>query len=60
VIVPGNEQAKAVSQKIEAAGFFVKAILSPTVPAKQERLRICLHAFNTEASLQELIKIIKN
>lgn len=60
VIVPGNEQAKAVSQKIEAAGFFVKAILSPTVPAKQERLRICLHAFNTEASLQELIKIVKN
>lgn len=60
VIVPGNAQAKAVSQKIEAAGFFVKAILSPTVPAKQERLRICLHAFNTEATLQELINIIKN
>lgn len=60
VVISGNEQAKAVAQKIEAAGFFVKAILSPTVPVKQERLRICLHAFNTEATLQELINIIKN
>lgn len=60
VIVSGNEQAKALSQKIETEGFFVKAILSPTVPVKQERLRICLHAFNTEASLQKLINIIRN
>ncbi|WP_299454892.1 pyridoxal phosphate-dependent aminotransferase family protein [uncultured Microscilla sp.] len=60
VIVPGNAQAKAVSQKLATAGFYVKAILSPTVPAKQERLRICLHAFNTEAELRQMIETIKN
>ncbi|HAS42060.1 MAG TPA: 8-amino-7-oxononanoate synthase [Microscillaceae bacterium] len=58
VIVPGNAKAKALSQQIEEAGFYVKAILSPTVPAGQERLRICLHAFNTETELDQLIKII--
>ena len=60
VIVPGNANAKALSQTIEKAGFYVKAILSPTVPAGQERLRICLHAFNTEAQLNQLIQIINS
>ena len=60
VIVPGNANAKALSQTIEEAGFYVKAILSPTVPAGQERLRICLHAFNTEAQLNQLIEIINS
>lgn len=60
IIIPGNTHAKALSQKIEATGFYVKAILSPTVPAGQERLRICLHAFNTEAQLKQLLHIILN
>ncbi|OJJ16951.1 8-amino-7-oxononanoate synthase [marine bacterium AO1-C] len=60
VIVPGNSNARTLSQEIEKAGFYVKAILSPTVPAGQERLRICLHAFNTEAQLQQLIQIINS
>jgi len=58
VIIPGNAKAKALSEQIEVAGFYVKAILSPTVPAGQERLRICLHAFNTEEQLQQLMQII--
>lgn len=60
IIIPGNTRAKALSQKVEIAGFYVKAILSPTVPTGQERLRICLHAFNTEAQLKQLLRIILN
>ena len=59
VIVPGNTEARALAQQIETAGFYVKAILSPTIPAGQERLRICLHAFNTEEEFNRLISIIK-
>ncbi len=60
VIVPGNHQAKRLAEQIEAAGFYVKAILSPTVPAGQERLRICLHAFNTKAQLDQLMNMISS
>lgn len=60
VLVPGNAEAKALAQQIEQEGLYVKAILSPTVPAGQERLRICLHAFNTEGELCRLTDIIRN
>ncbi len=55
-IIPGNERARKVSEKLKAQGFDVKAILSPTVPEGKERLRICLHSFNTEAEIEKAIK----
>lgn len=55
-IIPGNERAKKVSEKLKAQGFDVKAILSPTVPGGKERLRFCLHSFNTEAEIEKAIK----
>jgi 8-amino-7-oxononanoate synthase len=55
-IIPGNERAKKVSENLRVQGFDVKAILSPTVPGGKERLRICLHSFNTEAEIEKAIK----
>ena len=60
IIVPGNEQAKAVALQLEEAGFYAKAILSPTVPKGKERLRICIHAFNTKDEIDNLIKVLVN
>jgi len=37
-------------------GFDVKAILSPTVAKGTERLRVCLHSFNSEKEIKELLK----
>lgn len=48
VIIGGNEKTINCATEICKMGFDVKAILSPTVPKETERLRICLHAFNTE------------
>ncbi len=59
VIVPGNDAVKSLAEKIQAKGFDVRPILSPTVPKGEERLRICLHSFNTEEEINELIQIIK-
>lgn len=39
--------------------FFVKAIKSPTVKEGAERIRICLHAFNTEKEIEKLLSLIK-
>ena len=40
-------------------GFLVKAILSPTVPNNKERIRICIHSFNTEEEIKELLFQLK-
>jgi 8-amino-7-oxononanoate synthase len=47
IVIPENEAVKTASKVLSQAGFDVRAILSPTVPKGKERLRICLHAFNT-------------
>ncbi|PYI31924.1 aminotransferase [Aspergillus indologenus CBS 114.80] len=42
----------------QARGYVVRAILPPTVPAGQERVRVCLHARNTEDEIDGLVETI--
>ena len=58
LIVPGNDTARHLATAAQQAGFDVRAILSPTVPAGQERVRICVHAYNTEAEIDRLIETL--
>ncbi len=60
IVIPGNEQVKAVSEKLKQAGFDLRPILSPTVKKGRERLRICLHTFNDEKQVDELITLLLN
>jgi 8-amino-7-oxononanoate synthase len=55
VLAPGNQQARAVAAALQEQGFDVRAILAPTVKEGSERLRICLHAYNTEQEINDLI-----
>ncbi|MFO7720581.1 MAG: pyridoxal phosphate-dependent aminotransferase family protein [Gillisia sp.] len=57
-IIPGNDAVKKLAVKIQAEGFDVKPIRSPTVPKGKERLRICLHSFNTREDIQNLVKLL--
>ncbi|MFD2573679.1 aminotransferase class I/II-fold pyridoxal phosphate-dependent enzyme [Spirosoma soli] len=59
LIMPGNDSARYVAAEAQCAGFDVRAILSPTVPVGQERLRICVHAFNTTQEITELITLLQ-
>jgi 8-amino-7-oxononanoate synthase len=59
VIVPGNDAVKSLSERLQQKNLDVRAILYPTVPKGKERLRIVLHAFNTEAEVQQLIDELK-
>lgn len=54
-IIPGNNKVKKIAAQLQKKGFEVKAILSPTVPEGQERLRFCLHSYTTE---QEMISVL--
>ncbi|PYH87823.1 PLP-dependent transferase, partial [Aspergillus ellipticus CBS 707.79] len=40
-------------------GFVVRAIMSPTVPAGKERVRVCLHAGNTMEEIDGLVATIQ-
>ena len=59
-IIPGNENVKNIAKQIQEKGFDVKAILSPTVPEGQERLRICLHSYNTTEEISEVLVLLGN
>ncbi|MFT5715780.1 MAG: 8-amino-7-oxononanoate synthase [Flavobacterium sp.] len=56
-IIPGNENVTAIAQKLQKKGFDVKAILLPTVLEGQERLRFCLHSFNSPKEISELLRL---
>lgn len=55
VIISGNAHVRAVATAMQNDGFDVRPIVSPTVPKGTERIRICLHEFNTEEEVKGLI-----
>ncbi|KQB37013.1 7-keto-8-aminopelargonate synthetase-like enzyme [Flavobacterium daejeonense] len=57
-IIPGNDKVKSIANKLQEKGFDVKPILSPTVPEGQERLRFCLHAFNSKEAITEVLTLL--
>lgn len=56
IIVPGNDNIKNVAQQLQSNQFDVRPILSPTVAKGSERLRICLHTFNSQAEIESLVE----
>lgn len=57
-IIPGNQNVKSIASQLQEKGFDVKAILSPTVPEGQERLRFCLHSFNSKEEISEVLGLL--
>jgi 8-amino-7-oxononanoate synthase len=57
-IIPGNQNVKSIAHQLQEKGFDVKAILSPTVPDGQERLRFCLHSFNSKGEISEVLALL--
>ena len=56
---PGVENAKRTAQKLQENGFAVKPILSPTVAEGSERIRICIHSFNSKEEIEQLINLLR-
>lgn len=59
-IFSGNNNVKNIAEMLKKNGFDVKPILSPTVPAGQERLRFCLHEYNTFIEIENVLKLLSN
>jgi 8-amino-7-oxononanoate synthase len=58
IVIPGNENVKKIAAILQRDGYDVKAILSPTVPEGQERLRFCVHTFNTRSHITHVLEIL--
>ncbi|MGY4538248.1 8-amino-7-oxononanoate synthase [Mucilaginibacter sp. UYNi724] len=60
IILNSNEKAKQAAQALQNTGLDVRAILSPTVATGAERIRICLHSYNTAEEIILLTTTINN
>ncbi|NAS31231.1 aminotransferase class I/II-fold pyridoxal phosphate-dependent enzyme [Flavobacteriaceae bacterium R38] len=54
-IIPGNEIVREIANNLQRSGFDVRPILSPTVQLGQERLRFCIHSYNSEAEIKNVL-----
>lgn len=57
-VVPGNKEVQLLEDKLSHSEIFAKSIKSPTVKENQERLRICLHSFNTKQEIDLLFELL--
>lgn len=58
IVMGGTDKTKALSHHIQNHGFDVRPILHPTVEQSKERIRICIHSFNTEDEIYALCQLI--
>ncbi|MFN4894510.1 MAG: aminotransferase class I/II-fold pyridoxal phosphate-dependent enzyme [Pseudomonadota bacterium] len=58
VIVSGNHLALRAEQLLRDAGFEARAIRAPTVSLGLERIRLCLHSFNSEEELKRAVRVL--
>ena len=58
VIIPGNTNVKELSHFLQHHQFDCRSILSPTVKEGSERIRICLHSFNSDHEIAELNHVL--
>jgi 8-amino-7-oxononanoate synthase len=47
-------RTRELAEKLQSKGFAVKPIYSPTVPKGSERIRICIHSFNTVEEIHRI------
>lgn len=60
LLLGSNERAKSCSLFLLSHGFDVRPIMSPTVAKGKERIRICLHSFNTTESIEVLLNLVND
>lgn len=57
-VIAGNIKVKEIASIIQNQSFGVKPILSPTIPKGKERLRFCIHSYNTEEEMTKVLQLV--
>lgn len=60
LVTGSNDTVRSLKNLLLQHQILVSAVMHPTVPAGKERLRICLHTFNTLEEMSQLHDIINN
>ena len=60
ILLKSNDKARGIAAQLQSNELDVRAILSPTVAQGAERIRICLHSYNTEAEITLLASTINH
>jgi 8-amino-7-oxononanoate synthase len=55
ILIAGNEKARKTESMLQKRGFDIRAICHPTVEKGRERLRICIHSFNSENEIKQCL-----
>jgi 8-amino-7-oxononanoate synthase len=58
-VISGIKNVKEISKHLQNQGFEAKAIVSPTVPNGQERIRFCLHAYNSHQEIADVLTALR-
>ncbi len=57
-IIPSNSKVKKIAAQLNSKKFDVKPILSPTVQKGEERIRFCVHSYNTSDDIEEILFLL--
>ncbi|MDH5365707.1 MAG: pyridoxal phosphate-dependent aminotransferase family protein [Cyclobacteriaceae bacterium] len=59
ILISDNIRVKSIAKYINKCGYDVRPILSPTVKQGQERIRICLHRYNSKGEIEGMLNALK-
>lgn len=60
IAIPGNTEVKKCALQLQEKGFFVRPVMSPTVPEGREQIRIVLHSYNAAEEIGQLYRELEN
>ncbi|TSJ39270.1 8-amino-7-oxononanoate synthase [Mucilaginibacter corticis] len=60
ILLKSNQKAVETAAHLHNSGFDIRAIMSPTIPQGSERIRICIHSFNTADQIIQLTNKINH
>ena len=57
-LLSSSERVRTISQKLMEQNYDARPILAPTVPAGKERIRFCVHSYNTSGEVREVLFLL--
>ena len=59
ILIPENETVKKIEVGLQKKGLNIRAIMHPTVEKGKERIRICIHSFNSEKEIKMCVSSLE-
>ena len=57
-LLDDTSNTEKIKKTLEGEGIGAKIIFPPTVPPGQERIRICIHSFNTSSQIKRILHLL--